>query len=539
MAASIGFTGCQTFRFPANPFAGKMAKLPVPRLPSLGKLPTPKFGNIARAIKTPAQQITSAGTSIASAKRQPPPPPSRKFDSALTDEKLAQASPTEKKFTPDFKSAAGADSDLTPAQKRFKEAVAGNQKAKTNLTANNNAGGGLWSDYQADPANSPSANSIEDLAKVNRQLYDQYGKLTTGNKSPKLSESFNPKSFAAKATNADIEKTNQSVAELKTQLERLKARGTGTSDDFSIPSRSAVELAGSAPSAPIEVKPEVQVNKGFGKQIQLKPANDLANQGTVRIPDPTAPANVLRASANIPGLIQPTEIAGPGKYSATQFGGYASNKVDPLELPTGSRLPESNDDLVANKFVEEMNQQEIPTLTATPKPKSIEMPLPRKVSEASLAAIAENVRVAAEATIPKVTFQNPIVQTPVKMPQQVAPLAPAALPPAPPVSTVATVATPSSAFQLPATQSPRVTRNQFFNRPIESAAPLNVAAAPLNVPAEPIERVAKTPSRDFAPMSIMQETESAATALPAGLVTGDSTYAPGSVVRPQNESLWR
>ena len=540
MAATVGFTGCQTFRLPGNPFAGKlpMARLPVPKLPSLGKLPTPKFGNIARAIKTPAQQITSSRTSIASAKNQPPPPPSRKFDSALTDEKFAQANPTEKKFTPDFESAMGSGQDtgneLTAAQKRFKEAVAGNKKAKSNVTASNNAGGGLWKDYQADPANSPAVNNIEDLAKVNRQLYDQYGKLTTGNTSSKLSESFDPKSFAAKATNADIEKTNQSVAELKAQLEKMKARGTGTSDDFSIPSRSAVELAGSAPLKPIEVKPEVAVHKGFGKQIQLKPASDLSMRGTVTVPDPTAPANVLRASANIPGLIQPTEIAGPGKYSDTQFGGYASNDVDPLELPTGSRLPDSSDELVANKFVESMNQQEIPTLTATAKAKNFEMPLPREVSEASLAAIAENARVASEAAPPKITFQNPIVHTPVKMPQQVASPAPAFAPPALPVTTAAAVAepTPSSVFNLPATQSPRVTRNQFFQRPIESAVPLNVEAAP-------IERIAQAPTQEFAPMSIMQQPESAGTALPAGLVTGDSTYAPGSVVRPQNESLWR
>ncbi|MDB4766383.1 hypothetical protein OAG71_01710 [bacterium] len=537
MAASVGFTGCQTFRFPANPFAGKLSKtrLPVPKLPSLSKLPTPNFSNIARAIKTPAQQVTSARTSIASAKNQPPPPPSRKFDSALTDEKFELATNAEKKFTPDFKTSNSvgqdASGELTAAQKRFKEAVTSNQKAKPNLNASNNTGGGLWGDYQPDPANSPSVNNIEDLAKVNRQLYDQYGKLTTSNSSSKLSEPFDPKSFATKATNADIEKTNESVAELKAQLEKMKARGTGTSDEFSIPSRSAVELAGSAPLAPIETEPELQVHKGFGKQIQLKAANDLANRGTVNIPDPTAPANVLRASASeIPGLIQSTDIAGPGKYSATQFGGYGSNKVNPLELPTGNRLPESDDELVANKFVETMNQQEIPTLTATPKANNFEMPLPREVSEASLSALAENARVAAEAAPPKVTFQNPIVHTPVKMPQQVTPLAPATTP----VATFANVAkaTPSSAFQIPATQTTQVTRNQFFQRPIESSAPLNVAAAP-------IERVAEAPAQEFAPMSIMQQPESASTALPAGLVTGDSTYAPGSVVRPQNESLWR
>ena len=539
MAASVGFTGCQTFKLPGNPFAGRFAKskIPVPRLPSFGKLPTPKFGNIARAIKTPAQQISSVGTSIASAKRQPPPPPSRKFDSALTDEKLAQSNPTQK-FTPDFDAANDAAGELTAAQKRFKEALAGNQQPTANLTASKKPAG-LWGDYQADPANSPSVNNIEELAKVNRQLYDQYGKLTTSKSSSKLSESFDPKSFAAKATNADIAKTNESVAELKSQLEKMKARGTGTSDEFSIPSRSAVELAGSAPPVPIEVKPEVQVNKGFGRQIQLKPASDLAVRGTVNIPDPTAPANVLRASAtDIPGLIKPLEVAGPGKYSTTQFGNYASNKVDPLELPTGNRLPKGDDELVANKFVQTMNQQKIPTLTATASANKFDMPLPREVSEASLAAIAENARDAAEATPTKITFQNPIVHTPVKMPQQIAPLAPAAVKPAPPVDAFAgitatpTTPTPSSAFRLPVTQSPRVTRNQFFNRPIESSAPLNVAAAP-------IERVAKAPAQEFAPMSIMQQPEAASTALPAGLVTGDSSYAPGSVVRPQNESLWR
>lgn len=524
----------------------------MPKLPSLAKLPKPKFGNIARAIATPAQQVTSGAksTSIASATRQPPPPPARKFDSAATDRQLAQALETKKKFTPDVTAdASEANGELTAAQKRFKEAIAKSQKPKTDLVAQKNTNGGLWGDYRPDTApsasNNATVNDIEDLAQINRNLYDQYGKLTTVASSPKLSQPIDASVFAAKVSDADIEKTNESVAELKAQLEKLKARGRGTSDEFSIPSRSAVELAGSAPLAPIKNEPAPPLHKGFGKKIQLKPASDLANQGVVRIADPTAPANVLRASASeIPGLIQPTQVAGAGKYSATQFGGYTSNDVDPSQLPTGNRLPPGDDELVDNQFVASMNQQEIPTLTATATPKSFEMPLPRAVSEASLAAIAENARVAAEMPQPKITFQNPIEQTPVAMPQavalnsQVEPVVPVAssVPPAPtaPSASAATMAAaaPVSAFQLPATESPRVMRNQFFQRAIE-------ASAPLNVPAAPAERVAELSQQDFSPMSIMQQPEPSATALPADLVTGDSTYAPGSVVKPQDESLWR
>ena len=99
MSASVGLTGCQMFRFPANPFAGAKlpgARLPVPKLPSLARLPKPNFGNIANAVRTPAQQAISSSVSasapaVASAKRQPPPAPNRKFDSTSTDEKLAKS----------------------------------------------------------------------------------------------------------------------------------------------------------------------------------------------------------------------------------------------------------------------------------------------------------------------------------------------------------------------------------------------------------------------------------------------------------------
>jgi len=499
-------------------------------------LPKPNFGNIARAVTTPAQQaLTSTGTSIASANRQPPPPPSRKFDSTVTDQKLAQSTSAKDDAPPDFnvaKSDAGAE--LTPAQKRFKAALAKEKtKTSTDFVAKATPNAGLWSDYKPDSApsasNNISANNIEELAKVNRGLYDQYGKLTTGSSSPKLSEPIDPKVFAAKVSDADIEKTNQSVAELRLQLEKLKARGSGSSDEFNVAPRTAIEIAGSAPPLPVNEEIEVPLHKGFGNAVQLKSANDLANRGTVRIPDPTAPANVLRASASeIPGLIQATNVNGPGKYSATSFGGYSVNKVKPSELPTGSLLPQDSNDLVANDFVKKMDQREIPVLTASAQPKVFEMPLPRKVSDASLAALAERARVAAAAPQPKVTFQNPIQQTPVAMPRPSAPvIAPPALPPATNVAS----SVPASAFNLPATQSPRVTRNQFFENPMDAGAPLNTSAAL-------VPRLAQAPPQDNA-LSIMSQPEPAATALPADIVTGDSTYAPGSVVKPQTEALWR
>ncbi len=547
MTATVGFTGCQTFRFPANPFAGAKlpgARLPIPRLPSLAKLPKPNFGNIANAVRTPAQQaISSSSTAIASSKRQPPPAPSRKFDSTSTDEKLAESLRTKGDTQSDFSVAKNDTSpELTPAQKRFKEALAKQKTQNRDAVAKSNPNPGLWGDYKPDStpssSNNLSANNLEDLAKVNRGLYDQYGKLTTGKSSPKLSEPFDPKMFAAKVSASDVTKQDASVAELKSQLEKLKARGSGSSDEFSIPTRTAIEIAGTAPKTESKIaQAEAKLHKGFGGSAQLKPANSYAAQrGTVNIPDPTAPTNVLRASADqIPGLIQATNIEGPGKYSTTSYGGYAENKVNPSELPTGSLLPQSSDDLVENEFVKAKQQPEIPTLTATAKPKKIDLPLPREVSEASRVALAERARAAQAAPKPKITFQNPIQQQPIAMPQQNTPLVPAspALPPATTVANTPAISAPAavSAFNLPATQSPRVTRNQFFSSPLE-------ASAPLNTPAAPAERVAKAKPKFNLP-SILSKPEPATTALPADLVTGDSTYAPGSVVRPQSESLWR
>ena len=529
MTATVGVTGCQTFRFPANPFAGAKlpgARLPVPRLPSLAKLPKPNFGNIANAIRTPAQQaVAPSRTSIASAKKQPPPPPTRKFDSTSTDKKLAESLRANGGTEPDFSVAkSAANAELTPAQKRFKEALAKQQLKNRDFVAKANPNPGLWSDYEPDStpssSNNPSANNIEDLAKVNRGLYDQYGKLTAGNSSSKLSEAFDPKKFAVKPNNADSEKTVQSIAGLKLQLEKLKARGSGSSDEFSVPTRTALEIAGTAPLTPVKDS-EATLHRGFGGSELLKPSTAYVNQGTVNIPDPTAPTNVLRASANqIPGLIQATNVGGPGNYSATRYGGYAEDKVDPSQLPTGSLLPQNGDDLVSNEFVKEKQQLEIPTLTATAKPKTIDVPLPREVSDASLVALAERARAAEAAPTPKINFQNPIKQKSISMAQ----------PTAPPVMMVEKSPV-VSAFNIPATQSPRVTRNQFFSSPLESSAPLKGQGTP-------VERVARA-NQDFSLPSIMSKPESAATALPADLVTGDSTYAPGSVVKPQAESLWR
>ncbi len=542
MTATVGFTGCQTFRFPANPFAGAKfpgARLPIPRLPSLAKLPKPNFGNIANAVRTPAQQaISSSSTSIASAKRQPPPAPNRKFDSTSTDEKLAESLRLKGDAKSDFSVAkSDADAELTPAQKRFKQALSKQQAQNSNFAAKTNPNPGLWGDYKPDStpssSNNLAANNIQDLAKVNRGLYDQYGKLTTGSSSPKLGEPFDPKTFAAKASKSDTEETDRSVAQLKAQLEKLKARGSGNSDEFSVPTRTAIEIAGAAPRTPTK-DAEAKLHKGFGGSDQLKPSSSYVNRGTVNIPDPTAPTNVLRASADqIPGLVQATNVVGPGKYSATSFGGYAENKVKPSELPTGSLLPQSGEDLVANDFVK-AKQLDIPTLSATAKPKVIDVPLPREVSDASLAALAEKARAAEAAPKPKVTFQNPIQQKSIAMPQQTAPVVSAspAMAPATTVANTPSVSTAAaSAFNIPATQSPRVTRNQFFGSPLEASAPLGRQSTPA-------ARVARA-GQEFSMPGILSKPEPAATALPAGLLTGDSTYAPGSVVKPKSEPLWR
>lgn len=552
MTATVGFTGCQTFRFPTNPFAGGKlpgARLPIPRLPSLAKLPKPNFGNIANAIKTPAQQAVGASVgTVASAKRQPPPAPNRKFDSTSTDQKLAESLRSKETEKPDFDIAQNeAKADLTPAQKRFKAAISKHQAKDSDLAANKNANPnpGLWGDYKPDltpsSSNNPAANNLEELAKVNRGLYDQYGKLTTGNSSPKLSAPLDPKMFAAKTRSSEADEKEPSVAQLKSQLEKLKARGTGSSDEFFVPSRSAIEMAGTA--APAKPKAEASLHKGFGGSDQLKPSNLYANQGTVNIPDPTAPTNVLRASANqIPGLVQATNVEGPGKYSSTSYGGYGENKLDPSDLPSGGLLPEGNEDRVENKFAKVKQPQEIPTLTATSKPKEIEaLPLPREISDASRAALAESARAAAAAPKPKITFQNPITQKSIAMPEPTAATVAAApaMPPAPVATPAASVAsTPAvSAFNLPATQSPRVTKNQFFSTPMKSSVPLDTPAVAA-APATPAARVARV-EQDFAPLSIMSDSAAAPTSVPSDLLTGDSAYAPGSVVKPKAQMQWR
>ncbi len=550
MAATVGISGCQTVGLPGNPFPGKLPlskipvpRLPVPKLPSFAKISRPNLGNIARTIATPAQQATNRNTSIASKKNQPPPPPSRKFDSSDTDEKLALAPQYKPNtVTPDFTGGSdNTNSALTAAQKRFKDAITSRQKPSSDFTAKRTSEGGLWDDYQPDfspsASNTAPAQTIEELAQVNRNLYDQYGKLTTGKPSPKVSAPFDSELFATKPTNADIEETNESVAGLRAQLEKLKARGARTSTEISPQARSAVEPIVSAPLVPIKKQLEAPIYKGFGQKIQFGPNNDFVNQGTVRIPAPTAPANVLRASATeILGLAQTTQNGGQGNYSATKLDGYASDKVDPLKLPTGSRLAQSGNDLVANQFVQTMSQKEIPALVATAKPKQFEMPLPRKVSDASLAAIAENARLSTQQPQPKVTFQNPVALPPVKMLQpaaiQVVTTAPVA--PKPPVATSLTVAQ-TSAFQLPSNDSPRTTQNQFFQRPAIAAT----SAAAVNAAAKPAERGVELQEQEFPPTRILQQPEPAATALPAGLVTGDGTYAPGSVIKPQQEELWR
>ena len=555
IAASVGVTGCQTFRLPGNPFANSrmgLSKLPVPRLPSLAKLPKPNFGNIKRSITTPTQEVISSSnmsTSIANAKKQPPPPPARVFESSATDQKIALAEANSPKVAPkpafDFSSAASdANTEMTSAQKRFKEALSGNPTTSSNLASASSAkplpNSSLWGDYQPDrgpsSSNNPVVNRVADLAKVNHKLYDQYGKLRSS-KTAKLSDPMDTKMFAAKISGAEIEKTNQSVADLRTQLEKMKTRGAGSSDDFTLPTRSAVELAGSAPIK-IEEKVEVPNFKGFGDDARFSRSQELASNRTVNIPDPTAPKNVLRASTNqTPGLVKTVEIAGPGQYQSTSgkpYRGYATTTA-PKDLPTGNLLPAGGDERVANEFVQAMNQQEIPTLTATPK--SFEMPLQREVSDASLAAIELNKRAAAAVPPPKISYQKPFAGTKVLMPNKPAaqPASFVAAPVAAPVATPA-VSAPPSAFQMPATQTVRVTKNQFFNRPIESSAPLQMPA----MSGERVAQASKTVETTAqGMMSILPKSSGSTSDLPESLISGSGDYAPGSVVRPQSEPLWR
>lgn len=566
MAATVGLSGCQTFRFPGNPFAGgrlSSAKLPLPKLPSFAKLPKPNFGNIARAVRTPSEQvIASNNTSIASAKRQPPPPPSRKFDSTSTDQQMAKSekvsggsgtkSAGSADTSGDFLTGArgnnsSTDVALTDAQKRFKDALSGKLSAKSDSPSDRqsdtatNSGAGLWRDYRPDPASSIAGSSsvqqVQDLAKVNRNLYDQYGKLNTGNSSSKLSEPLDAKMLAAKISQKEIDKTNQSVANLKQELERIKTRGSGSSDDFSLPVRSALEIAGSAAPVVRDDEPETPVYKGFGSKVTLSPSQEnsnLANEGTVRIARSGSRVNVLRATPRqIPGLVPTIEIGGSDKYAATQFGRYETkggsakkSQSKDFQTPDASTVA---DDFQANQFVEKMNDQQIPTLTAKPSSKAFEMPLPREVSEASLAAIRENQKAAAAAPMPQVTHQNPIQQTPVAMTPMQSSFVPTA--PVAPTSQSPLVGqvpqSTASAFQIPTTRTARIMNNPFYRPPSETSAPVGVAD---------VQRVAELTETTIAEPAPVAEVKEVATDLPSSLITGDSAYSPGSVVRPQTDT---
>jgi hypothetical protein len=544
MATTVGLSGCQTFRLPGNPFAGgklPMAKLPLPKLPSLAKLPKPNFGNFARAVRAPSEQFTSANNpSIASAKRQPPPPPARKFDSSSTDEKIVDTMTTPDRQngfegSEDFNPNTGAQATLTDAQKRFRKALAGQLGAKDSTT-NDSQPKGLWSDYQPDTPAEFNSNlpvtRIEELAKVNRNLYDQYGKLNTGQtKSSKLSEPFDPKMFAAKVSNEELEKTNRSVAKLKSELEKIRTRGVGSSDQFTVPARSALEIAGAAPLAPVQEEPKVPLFKGFGDNVELGAKTkttvnvESVNTGTVNIPHPRAHLNVLRARpSQIPGLVQPIEIRGGRNYASTQFNQLKA-EIDSGELPLTTDS-DSEADWEQSKFVEKMNQRQIPTLTATATGETFEMPLPREVSEASIEAIEENQRIAAATPAPKIVFRehdqatiasaNQSTEQSQKMVGQ-----PAA---------VSQNDLGSSELQVPTAGFARVQSNPFYQPAVEPTAPATrPAVEPLVVAANP----------DLPSLSIMPEAEKRSTNLPESIVTGQSNYAPGSVVQPQGQPLWR
>lgn len=576
----LGFSGCQRAHFPNNPFAGKIpslpvpkmfagklkapqvqpigGRLPVPKLPSMSNFPRPNFGNLVRTVRTPAADA------MASRSNQPPEAPARNFDTSSADKQIAAGRmPADVKSKLDLaRKAAEASRDaVDTAQTDFNSAVAGTKapsretpssdslfsKIKTKptapsakQTASSSSTGNLWGDYQPDtrPGSSNRASGgLEDLAKVNPRLYDRYGKLTSGNGSPsgqfvatntKKDFDFQPVSAPEAKTNQLTDKTSSdnpdaTIAGLRSQLMELRSRGSGSSDQFKLPPRSAFAIAGVAPVKPVVKKPEQPLHRGFGNADSFGDRTQ-----TVSIPDPTAPANVLRAAApKTPGLVATKEIK--SSFSKTDSTTAAS------ELPVGNVLSNQlksstsasqNESMVSNDFVgspsdtkdspSDTKDEAPPMLRASASEQVLNLELPRQLSQASLDALEQAKQDRLNLPLPEINqTSGPLIggtSNPKVAPTQFQP-------PSTPTQQAfrpATTAFPGH-FQTQApAQQQQVTSNQFFNR----AATQRPATETI---AKPTTRVA--------------EAKPLSASLPEGLTTGDGTYSPGSV-RGLEKKLW-
>ncbi len=578
IACGIGMAGCQRTYFPSNPFAGKLpslpvpkmlsgklsappalplaGKLPIPKLPGLSSIPRPNFGNLVRTATTPAADAIAARSST------PPPAPPKTFDTSSADQQIAASrmpSDIKSKLEVARKAAEASRENIETAQDKFNTAVAsttppssGNLFSRINTkpagaagtvnaakpAVNQTAAGNLWGNYKPDTrpgsSNRPDG-GIEELAKVNPRLYDRYGKLTTSNgvdsgqfvaTNPDAKRDFDfppaqDAQVARQSPTADkvsSDNPDATIAGLRSQLMELRSRGSGTSDQFKLPHRSAFEIAGLAPQKPVAKEPEQPLHRGFGNAADLG-----ERQQTVSIPDPTAPTNILRAIAPpTPGLVATKEInTGLGR-SNTSAG----------ELPRGNMLSgkrksaSPSEDIVSNDFVGGAEPSSVtppPTLRASAHEPVQDMQLPRQLSQASLDALEAAKQARLNQPLPEVNraplaggFQNPKV-APHQFP----------LPQQPPV----TMAASPSAFpaQIRTQVSPQlqVTRNQFFDR----------AAEPAPTPEKPsasAARVAKAPSLSIGTAA---PPRNGSADLPDGLNTGSGNYAPGSV-RSLEKKLW-
>lgn len=532
-----------------QPFANKVS---VPKLPSL---PRPNFGNLARTIRTPAAEA------IATRSGQPPVAPARIFDTSSADKQIAAAQmPSEVKSKLDRarKEAEASRDAISTQQNDFNSAVASTKapssedlfsKIKTKSTqstakqtASSSKGNNLWGDYAPDTrpgSSNRSSGGIADLAKVNPRLYDRYGKLTSSNGSSdaqfvaiaKKDFDFQPANASsdqlAKRSKSATEKVSSDnsdvkIAALRSQLMELRSRGAGTSDQLSMPHRSAFDIAGIAPKKPVVEKPELPIHRGFGNAAAIGD-----RQQTVSIPDPTAPTNILRAPAPpTPGMVATHEIK-------SQFNKTASDTLAE-DLPTGHKLStkrklsgnlaSQSESMVNNDFVGSMNadstnEAAVPMLRAAAIEQVRSLELPRQLSQASLDALEQAKQEKLNQPLPEINkksgpllggFQNPNVASTQFQPQTSSQTTPPEK----------TFQQPSSAFpghfqsQVPARQQ-YVTSNQFFSR---AAKP-----APEKAVAEQTARIA--------------EAQLLAPTLPEGITTGDGTYSPGSV-RSLEKKLW-
>ena len=572
MICGFGLVGCQRAQFPSNPFAGKLPsplqnlssnRLPLPKLPSLANFPRPNFRNLVRPATTPAAVAIAAQTNSS------PPPPARSFDTNQAEQQIAAGqmpssvkSKLEQARMEAEKSRADLGSELSSAQKEFNSAIGSTENksggdlfAKINpkqSQADTQKGtNGLWADYKSDTrsgSSNVSSGGIAELAKVNHGLYDRYGKLTTSNNKDFAATNKTDFNFQPPKSSPDLstekvssDKSDETLDGLRKQLMALRSRGSGTSDQMKLPARSAVEIAGVAPLE-LPKEPAPPLHRGFGGDSPL----DLGKaQQTVSIPDPTAPTNVLRAAVPAPrGLLSSTPV--DTGYRRT------SSNVDssslPSSLPFGNALSKQlknasdNDKMVSNDFVA---SNAPPTLQASTKPKTLELDLPRQLSEASLEALATAQQVKKNMPVPQIVqergplvggISNPNiggsttkgVATPNLANQNFAP------PTTPPASAF------QSPFQQPvySNRQQQVTSNQFFDR---AAQPVAAAIVPAPV------RVAEAPSfsansADSASGGLsvgsVQAPFETTTEMPNAIKTGEGSYAPGSVRGLEKKQLW-